>query len=153
MREHAQLFGKITVINNRRAGHRVRTGYETRPVIIDNDCHVFAMTGIGVSDEAYAIIRGNRCYQNALTGIGLQTGASALIIGNECYENKAAGIGHREVEETFVMDNQFIIMDHKLPGWVLIRLPPIRFRNAWGIEFMKMLWLGWVYERDFTQSW
>ena len=63
------------------------------------------MTGIGVSDEAYAIIRGNRCYRNALTGIGLQTGASALIIGNECYENKAAGIGHREVEETFVMDN------------------------------------------------
>lgn len=69
--------------DNRRAGIGVRTGKDTRPVLLDNECKQNGMAGIGVEEGAYAEVRGNRIIGNSLVGVGVIGGSEALIVANE----------------------------------------------------------------------
>ncbi len=77
----------------------------TESLITDNIVFRNMGGGIGVAEEAKAIIRGNVCRENLRAGIGCR-GASPILVDNECYENVRAGIGCREGAKPIVRGNQ-----------------------------------------------
>ncbi|MDG2220229.1 MAG: right-handed parallel beta-helix repeat-containing protein [Rubripirellula sp.] len=77
-----------------------------KPIVISkNTSYRNLGGGIGIAENAVAIIQNNRCKLNLRAGIGCRA-ANPMIIENECFQNVRAGIGCREGARPIIRENK-----------------------------------------------